>query len=150
MHLLRAADQPIASCWYSFEAALHWLTIAARSDSHGATDRDLLLTNVSLYCFTGTAGSSANLSSRSSSICRPQVFCRWFGPHNLTRRRRKLRHYPHKSHTKACGGAARLRHYRQRASVLHEADPVQGRPRMDRQPVKAVSPLGVPKPVGPP
>ncbi|MGH7050871.1 MAG: hypothetical protein ACREFS_04635 [Acetobacteraceae bacterium] len=31
---LRRADLPIASCWFSFESALHWLLVAARSDWH--------------------------------------------------------------------------------------------------------------------
>ncbi|WP_194923673.1 UbiD family decarboxylase [Catenulispora pinisilvae] len=34
LYLLREADLPIASCWYNFEAAVHWLTISVRGDWH--------------------------------------------------------------------------------------------------------------------
>ena len=34
LHLLRQAGLPISSCWYNFEAAVHWLTIAVRQDWH--------------------------------------------------------------------------------------------------------------------
>ena len=28
LHLLRQADLPVASAWYNFEAAVHWLVLA--------------------------------------------------------------------------------------------------------------------------
>lgn len=34
LYELRQAGLPIASCWFSFESALHWLIISARSDWH--------------------------------------------------------------------------------------------------------------------
>ncbi|MEY9877285.1 UbiD family decarboxylase [Streptacidiphilus sp. MAP12-33] len=37
LHLLREAGLPISSCWYNFEAAVHWLTIAVRQDWHETT-----------------------------------------------------------------------------------------------------------------
>ncbi|GLW67766.1 UbiD-like decarboxylase [Kitasatospora phosalacinea] len=37
LHLLRGAGLPIASAWYNFEAAVHWLTLAVRSDWHATT-----------------------------------------------------------------------------------------------------------------
>ncbi|NUP36347.1 MAG: UbiD family decarboxylase [Streptomyces sp.] len=37
LHLLRAAGLPVASAWYNFEAAVHWLTLAVRRDWHETT-----------------------------------------------------------------------------------------------------------------
>jgi 4-hydroxy-3-polyprenylbenzoate decarboxylase len=34
LYELRKAGLPISSCWFSFESALHWLLVAARSDWH--------------------------------------------------------------------------------------------------------------------
>lgn len=34
LYELRRAELPISSCWFSFESALHWLIVAARSDWH--------------------------------------------------------------------------------------------------------------------
>jgi 4-hydroxy-3-polyprenylbenzoate decarboxylase len=34
LYELRGAGLPIASCWFSYESALHWLIVAARSDWH--------------------------------------------------------------------------------------------------------------------
>jgi UbiD family decarboxylase len=55
LHLLRGAGLPIASCWYNFEAAVHWLTIALRSDWHAATGMPAgeLVDKVAAVIFTG-------------------------------------------------------------------------------------------------
>ncbi|KAA2252417.1 UbiD family decarboxylase [Solihabitans fulvus] len=37
LHLLRAAELPISSAWYNFEAAVHWLTLAVSRDWHETT-----------------------------------------------------------------------------------------------------------------
>ncbi|MFD0636530.1 hypothetical protein ACFQ9X_38045 [Catenulispora yoronensis] len=37
LYLLREAGLPIASAWYNFEAAVHWLTLAVRQDWHDTT-----------------------------------------------------------------------------------------------------------------
>lgn len=37
LHLLREAGLPISSAWYNFEAAVHWLSLAVRSDWHRTT-----------------------------------------------------------------------------------------------------------------
>ena len=55
LHLLRGAGLPIASCWYNFEAAVHWLTIAVRSDWHATTGLSSgeLIDRVAGVIFTG-------------------------------------------------------------------------------------------------
>src|SRR5665213_267503 len=55
LHLLRGADLPISSCWSNFEAAVHWLTIAVRSDWHATTGLSSsdLINRVADIIFTG-------------------------------------------------------------------------------------------------
>jgi pimeloyl-ACP methyl ester carboxylesterase len=53
-------DSPVGQLAWIVEKFKEW-TDAAADLPEDAVDRDLLLTNVSLYWFTGTAGSSANL-----------------------------------------------------------------------------------------
>ncbi|WP_113703460.1 epoxide hydrolase family protein [Nonomuraea lactucae] len=53
-------DSPVGQLAWIVEKFKEW-TDAERELPEDAVDRDLLLTNVSLYWFTGTAGSSANL-----------------------------------------------------------------------------------------
>ncbi|MET9490509.1 UbiD family decarboxylase [Nocardia sp. NPDC006630] len=37
LYLLRQAELPIASAWYNYEAAVHWLTLSVRQDWHETT-----------------------------------------------------------------------------------------------------------------
>ncbi|MBC8090747.1 MAG: epoxide hydrolase [Pseudonocardia sp.] len=53
-------DSPVGQLAWIVEKFQEW-TDAAAQRPEDAVDRDVLLTNVSLYWFTGTAGSSANL-----------------------------------------------------------------------------------------
>lgn len=40
LYELRRAGLPVASCWFSFESALHWLIVAANSDWHARLNVD--------------------------------------------------------------------------------------------------------------
>ncbi|GAA2727172.1 epoxide hydrolase [Actinocorallia aurantiaca] len=77
--LLRAAPQTFAYGWHdSPVAALAWMMQKFNEFSFGgkapdeALDRDLLLTNVSLYWFTGTFGSSSWLMYDSTEFAWPE------------------------------------------------------------------------------
>jgi UbiD family decarboxylase len=37
LHLLQHAERPVASAWYNFEAAVHWLVVALHNDWHETT-----------------------------------------------------------------------------------------------------------------
>ncbi len=55
---LRKAGLPIASCWFSYESALHWLIVAVRSSWHEtlAIDSRALAERIGEVVFAGKAG----------------------------------------------------------------------------------------------
>jgi 4-hydroxy-3-polyprenylbenzoate decarboxylase len=58
LYELRRADLPVSSCWFSFESALHWLLVAARSDWHQrlGIDSAAFGSRIADVVFAGKAG----------------------------------------------------------------------------------------------
>jgi 4-hydroxy-3-polyprenylbenzoate decarboxylase len=58
LYELLRAQLPVSSCWFSFESALHWLLVAARSDWHArlGIDSTKFAHRVANVVFAGKAG----------------------------------------------------------------------------------------------
>ena len=58
LYQLRKADLPVASTWFSFESAMHWLIVSVRSDWHETTAvaSAELARKIGEVVFTGKAG----------------------------------------------------------------------------------------------
>ncbi|MFI9510750.1 UbiD family decarboxylase [Nocardia sp. NPDC052566] len=61
LHQLRGAGLPMASAWYNFEAAVHWLTLAVRGDWHEITGlaSHELVDRIARVIFSGKPGVNA-------------------------------------------------------------------------------------------
>lgn len=61
LYLLRRAELPVASAWYSFEAAVHWLVLAVHADWHHTTGMNAheLVDRVAAVVFAGKPGVNA-------------------------------------------------------------------------------------------